>query len=233
MTTIARAPAVAQKLEGAREALKLHNNELAQTVLDAAENVPGALKRLGDLRAKISTAERDVAELEKAYALAAAIDRKSDAAGAAAMREEQFAIMKQRADVRLKAVATIMDAIKTAAAAYSTYAIATNEMVTALPTGARMPFVAIGRNGYGGSWVGDLRTLISAEAWRTVIVDEHGRGARLPFSQQPELSTDNPAAFRPGIELMTEAQETVMRDVEEQMARLNEQQMALASEEAA
>ena len=228
MTTkprVLRAPAVALKLEAARQALQLHNNDVALAALDAAENAPGAAKRLADLREKISSAERDFAELEKAYALAASLDRQSDALGAASMREEQFAIMKQRAEVRLKAVAMIMDSIATAAAAYSTYAVATNEMVTALPTGARMPFIAIGRNGYGGSWVGDLKNLISAEAWRLVIVDEHGRGARLPFSQQPEL--------RPALELMTEAQETVMRDIEEQMTRLNEQQMALASEEAA
>jgi hypothetical protein len=224
-----RAPAIALKLEAAREALKLHNNEVAQTVLDAAENVPGAAKRLSDLRGRISTAEREVGELEQAHALAMKLDRQSDAAGAAAMRGEQFAIMKQRADVRLKAVATIMEAVATAAQAYSEYAVATNEMVTALPTGTRLNFVSLGRNGYGGNWLRDLKGLIGAEAYRLTTLDARGRGARLPFAEQPEISSTDHTKLPAAIDLMTEAQESILRDVEGQMARLNAESMARAA----
>jgi hypothetical protein len=84
-----------------------------QLALEAAEGVPGASKRLGDLRTTIANAQRDVAELEKAHAVAARLDRQSDAAGAAAMRAEQFAIFKKHADARLKAMATVMDALAT------------------------------------------------------------------------------------------------------------------------
>ena len=50
--TAPRAPGIAEKLEAARAILAAHNGEVAQTVLDAAENVPGATKRLCDLRAQ-------------------------------------------------------------------------------------------------------------------------------------------------------------------------------------
>src|SRR5580698_7437993 len=91
-----RAPAIAEKLEAARAMLAVHNAEVAQTVLDAAENVPGATKRLTDLRIKISSAELAVFELEKAHDLAARIDRQSDAAAAVRMRAEQLEEFKQQ-----------------------------------------------------------------------------------------------------------------------------------------
>lgn len=223
-----RAPVVAQKLEAAREALKLHNESVAQTVLDASENSPGAQRRLTDLRAKISTAEREVFELEQAHILAKKLDRQSDAAGAAAMRAEQFAIMKERADVRLKSLATVMEVLGTASKAYHEYVVATNEMVVALPTGTRMGHVALGRNGYGGAWVGDLKGLIAAEAWRLIVVDERGRMARLPFAEAPEITTNDHTKLPPAIDVMTEAQANVLRDIEAQMARLNAEELARA-----
>jgi hypothetical protein len=43
----------------------IYNGDVAQTVLDAAENVSGAPKRLYHLPTKIAAAEREVFELEK------------------------------------------------------------------------------------------------------------------------------------------------------------------------
>lgn len=224
-----RAPAIAEKLEAARAVLASFNGEVAQAVLDAAENAPGAPKKLFDVRAKISAAEREVIELEKAYALATRLDRQADAAGAAMMRAEQFEVMKKSADVRLTALASIMEAIETAARAYSEYSLATNDMVVALPTGTRLGFVALGKNGYAGSWVGDLKQLIAAEAYRLTVIDDQGRGARLPFAEQPELTSSDHTKLPAGLDLMREATESILRDVEAQMNRLNDEQMQRAA----
>lgn len=228
-----RAPAVASKLEAAREVLRELEQDVGQFALDAAEGVPGASKRLADLRTTIAGAQRDVAELEKALTVATRIDRQGDVAAVTAMRAEQFALFKKHGEARLKAMATVMDALATAAVAYSQYAIETNAMVVALPTGTRMSFMAMGRNGYAGSWVGDCKSLITGEAFRLTIADEHGRGARLPFATQPELSTDDHRTIVPAIDIITEAQESVLRDIEGQMNRLNAERMAQAAEAAA
>jgi hypothetical protein len=224
-----RAPAVALKLETARGVLQDLNREVGQAALEAHENAPGAAKRLAGLRQQIADAEREVSELERAHTYAARADREASASGAVALRAEQFAIMKKHAEIRLKKAAILMEALATASKAFSEYAIETNAMVVALPTGTRMAFLGMGRNGYGGSWIGDLKSLIAAECFRLTVTDERGRGARLPFAQAPELTSNNPGALTPAIELMTEAQETALRDIEGQMNRLNDEQMAAAA----
>ncbi len=113
-----RSPGVAMKLEAAREVARKLEQDVGQFVLDAADGVAGAAKRLADLRTTIAAAQRDVGELEQAHFLALRLDRQANAAGAAEMRTEQFAIMKQRAEVRLKAAANIMEALATASKAY-------------------------------------------------------------------------------------------------------------------
>ncbi len=227
-----RAPVYASKLEAARDSLHALESEVGPARLAAEEGAPNAAKGLADLRSKIAAAEREVDELEKAHALAAKLDRQSDATAAAAMRAEQFAVMKQHAAARLKALETVMAALATAAKAYSEYAIETNAMVVAVPTGTHMGFVALGRNGYGRSWLGDLKALIAAEAFRLTVADEHGRGARLPFAKQPELTSDDPGAITPAIDVFTEAQEAVLRDIEAQMQRLSAEAMTAAGEAA-
>jgi hypothetical protein len=225
---IPRAPAVAMKLEAAREVARTLEQDVGQFVLDAAEGVSGAAKRLADLRTTIAAAQRDVGELEQAHALAMKLDRQAAAAVATVMRKEQFAVMKQRADVRLEALATIMEAVATAAKAYHKYVVSTNEMVVALPTGTRLSFIALGRNGYGGSWVGNLKELIAAEAWRLIVIDDKGRAARLPFATAPELSNDDHTKLPSALALMTEAHANILRDIEAQMERLNAESMAQA-----
>ncbi len=93
--------------------------------------------------------------------------------------------------------------------------------------------MAMGRNGFAGSWIGDLKALIAAEAWRLAIPDEHGRGARLPFAQAPELTNDDPGTMPPAIDMFTEAQESVLRDIEAQMQRLNAEAMTAAAADVA
>ncbi|MDB5616596.1 hypothetical protein [Tardiphaga sp.] len=227
-----RAPPIATKLEVAREVLRDLERDVGQFVLDATEGVPGAAKRLADLRTTISAAQRDVGELEQAHALAMKLDRQADAALAGAMRTEQFAIMKRHADARLKAVATIMEAIGTAAAAYGEYVRSTNDMAVALPTGTRMGFVALGRNGYGGPWAGDLKALIAAEAWRLMPTLPGGEKC-LPFAKAPDLANDDHTKLQAGLDVMIEAQTSVLRDIEIQMDRLNAESAALAKGEAA
>jgi hypothetical protein len=153
-------------------------------------------------------------------------DRKTAAAAVAKMRVEQFAVFTAKADARLASLATVFDALKTAAAAYSKYAVETNEMVVALPSGTSMGIAAVGNNGWGGSWVGDLKTLIAGEAWRVARPDEHGRGARLPFARLPEFNAGGGAnAMPPAIELMREAHDKILGEIEAQLQRLNSEQM--------
>lgn len=227
-----RAPAVREKLDCALGALAELEEQVAELALDAAERKPGAADKLAGHRSKIEAAKTAVDELRAALRLAVKLDRRSDAAAAATMRVEQFSIMKQRAEVRLKAVATIMEAVATAAKAYNEYALATNQMVVAIPTGTRLGQIHIGRNGYGGSWIGDLKDLIASEAYRVAPIDAHGRGARLPFANAPEITSTDPGKFPPAIDLMTDAQQAVLRDIEGQMQRLNAECLA-ATEEAA
>ncbi len=76
----------------------------------------------------------------------------------------------------------------------------------------------------------------SCAAWadfRLTVTNEHGRGARLPFAQQPELTSNDPGALTPAIDVVTEAQAAVLRDIEGQMERLNAEQMAAAATGAA
>jgi hypothetical protein len=227
-----RAPAIAMKLDAAREKLGRIRDDVGQTALDAAEGVEGADERLAALRANIAGAEQVVEELTKAFDLAAKYDRQAAAAGAADMRLKQFEVMQAKADLRLRAVTRLMEAIGVAAEAYGEYVAATNQMVVALPTGTRLSFISMGRNGYGGSWVGDLKGLLEAEAWR-LMPKVRGGEKRLPFAVAPELTNDDHTKLPSAIEVMTFAQESILRDVEIQMQRLNAESMAQAKGEAA
>src|ERR1035437_9403312 len=91
---VPRAPAVAAKLEAARGVLQALEGEVGQAALEAAENAPGAAKRLSELRSSIATAERDVGELSRAHETALRLDRQSVAAGAIKMRREQMVAFK-------------------------------------------------------------------------------------------------------------------------------------------
>jgi hypothetical protein len=206
-----RAPLVAERLEAARGVVA----ELEQTVGEAAlaeiENGPGAAKAMQALDAKIRAAKAEVDKLEAAHRHALKADFMSLAAGAHAMRIEQFAVMKSKADARMTAFEKLMAGLATMAAAMSEYAILTNEMVVSLPSGTALPSVGLGKNNWAGSWVGNLSTIISGEALRLGVPDENGRGARLPFARQVELTNNNPAEIEPAVDLMRQAQAAVLR----------------------
>ena len=57
--------------------------------------------------------------------------------------------------------------------------------------------------------------------------------ARLPFAMQPEMNSIDHTKLPSGIEVLTQAQETVLRDIETQMHRLNSEAMAIAEGKAA
>ncbi len=228
-----RATAVAVKLAETEALISELESGVAPLALAESEGVSGAKRDLQALEARIEAAKRESHRQRQAHRHAVELDRRAEIAAASAMRQEQFAVMKKCAAVRLKAAKTIMDVLPTLSAAYFEYVIATNEMVVALPTQTRMPRVAMGKNGYGGSWVGDLRSLLAAEAFRLTVIDDRGRGARLPFALQPELTSDDPGAITPAIDVFTEAQESVLRDIEAQMQRLNAEAMTAAAGEVA
>ena len=152
MTAISalRAPLIAAKLEEARALLAVHNGEVAQTVLDVAEDVQGAPKRLFDLRAKISTTEREASELERAYELALRIDRQAEASAATEMRREQLAEFKKQFAAREKAMAAVLKAAADMAAAYGDYSELTLNTLAAVPSGTVVPMMSIGSEGFAG-----------------------------------------------------------------------------------
>ena len=222
-----RAPLIRAKLEGADQALAALESEIGPIACDEAEGKAGAAAKMQALNNKINAAQAERHKLRSALRFAVEEDRRAVAAGAARMREEQFSLFKKHADARLASLATMFGALKTAAEAYSNYAIQTNEMVVALPTGTSMGTAAVGHNGWGGSWVGDLKKLIAGEVFRVAVPDQHGRGARLPFAQAPEFHASGGAdTIPPAIELMKQANDMILSSVEAQMERLNHEALA-------
>lgn len=216
-----RAPAVAVKLEAARVARSALDTEVAQAALDVAEGVRGADKRLADLRTKVTAADRDVAELEKAHDLALRLDLRAGIAARAKMRESQLATFTGHARARDAAVAEICDGIGKLAGAYGRYINLTARMLGALPAGARLPVMNLGPNGSSGSAFGDLKGFIAAEAFRLIDVTAPIR-AKLPFAAAPSLSlSDNPGALAPGAEVFHEATAAVINEVRQQCAALD------------
>jgi hypothetical protein len=229
-TAVPRAPAIAEKLEAARAVLAAHAGEVAQTVLDAAENVPGALKRLTDLRARISTGELAVAELEKAYDLAARIDRQSDAAAATRMRTEQLIVFKDRFAAREKAMATVLKAAAEMATAYGYYSEATLSAASVLPSGTTVPVMMIGGNGVYGAAFGPCERLILAELYRLAPDRQDGVGRFvLPFAKPPtESFRENLPAIPAGIEEFRAADAAILADITRQIEKLDELAMRSA-----
>jgi hypothetical protein len=229
-----RAPAIAAKLDAACAMLAAHNGEVAQTVLDVAEDVQGAPKRLFDLRAKISTAEREVGELEKAYELAARIDRQTDVAAATRMREEQLVEFKMQFAAREKAMAAVLKAAADMAAAYGEYSEATLRTLSALPAGTVVPPMSIGSEGFAGPAFGPCERLILAELWRLAPDREDGIGRFvLPFAKSSTVFVrENPEAIKPGIDEFAAADQAIIADIEKQIEKLDQaaMQRALAPE---
>lgn len=230
-TTAPRAPGIAEKLEAARAILAAHNGEVAQTVLDAAENVPGATKRLCDLRANISTAELAVFELEKAHELAARIDRQSDVAAATRMRGEQLVEFKKAMTAREKAMARVLELFGEAAKEYGRYSEETLRAAVAVPSGTVAPPMMIGTtDGFAGNAFGPCERLILAELYRLAPEREDGVGRFvMPFAKPPnEQTRGQPAAIKPGIDELLAADKAIIADIAQQIENLDEAAMRFA-----
>jgi hypothetical protein len=225
-----RAAGVAEKLEAARAALTAHNDEVAEVVLAAAENVPGAPKRLFDLRAKISTAEREVDELEKALALAAKIDRQAAVTAATQMRSEQLAEFKKQFATREKAMAAVLKAAAEMAAAYGEYSEATLRTLSAVPAGTVVPQMAIGSEGFAGPAFGPCERLILAEMYRLAPERADGIGRFvLPFAKPSlEFVRGKPGEIKPGIDELREADAAIVADIGRQIEKLDNHAMRAA-----
>jgi hypothetical protein len=227
---IPRAPAVAAKLEAARDVLRTLEQDVGQFVLDAAEGVTGAAKRLADLRTTIAAAQRDAGELEQALALAAKLDRQAAATAAAKMREEQLVAFKQHFTAREKAMAAVLKAAADMAAAYGEYSEATLQAVTAVPSGAVVPQMAIGPGGVYGAAFGPCERLILAELWRLAPDRKDGIGRFVvPFAKPAsEMVRDKPEAVRPGMEELRAADQAILASVVAQIEKLDAAAMRAA-----
>jgi hypothetical protein len=211
--------------------LAAHNDEVAQTRLDAADDLPGAAKRLAELRSKISMAERDVFELEKAHALAAKLDRQTAATAATQMREDQLAAFKKEMAAREKAMAAVLKACADMAAAYGEYSESTLCTLMAVPSGTHVPMMMIGAtDGFSGAAFGPCERLILAELYRLAPERQDGIGRFvLPFAKpSSEQTRGQPAAIKPGIEELLAADNAIIADIVEQIEKLNRQAMRAA-----
>jgi len=223
-----RAPAIAAKLEAAKGVLEAHHAEVAQTRLDAADDLPGAAKRLADLRARISTAERDVFELEKAHALAARIDRQTAVTAAKRMRAEQLSAFESHMQERDSAVAEMCGAVLKLQASYQRYSQATLKMLGVKPVGTALPTMGIGPDGRGGSAVGNLEKLIAVEAWRCAEADENGQRYAVPFAKPLSLTDTDQTHLPPALEMFREAQAAILSEVIGQVEKIDAGDLAKA-----
>lgn len=223
-----RAPAIRARLDAAELVLASHNHEVAQTALDVAENLAGAPKRLFDLRAKISTAEREVAELEKAHALAETIDRQSAVTAAANMRAEQLVEFKKQFAAREKAMALVLKAAADMAAAFGEYSEATLRAAVAVPTGTVAIAMSIGAEGHGGIAFGPADRLVLSELYRLAPERHDGIGRFvLPFAKPPnEMMRGLPTDIAPGLDELIAADAAIVANIEAQIKKLNDEDVA-------
>jgi hypothetical protein len=219
-----RAPAIAEKLEAARAMLAAHRGEMGQAVLDAAESVPGATKRLVDLRSHVSTASSAVAELEQALDLALRIDRQANAAAATQMRNEQFASFREALNLREAAMERVLKAGAEMATWYGQYSEATLAAASAIPSGTAIPPMSIGGEGLYGSVFGPCERLIQSELYRLAPERADGIGRFvLPFAKPPsEQLRGNHPAIPAGIDELRAADAAILADISRQIENLDE-----------
>jgi hypothetical protein len=228
-----RAPAVAVKLEAARNALQDLERDVGHAALEAAEGQPGGAKRLADLRSKISAAEREVAELTRAHELAARLDRENVAASAVSLRASQFAAFREHVAAREKHMAAALAHAGEMAKAYRQFMFESEAMVSVLPSGTALPTLAMGENGLSGNLLGSCDRLLLAEMYR-LGAEQDGDGRRaptLPFAKPQVMELrDQPDRIRPGLDVLQEAHDAMLREIEGQIARLDAKVMQAASE---
>jgi hypothetical protein len=136
---------------------------------------------------------------------------------------------------REKAMAKVLEAAATMAAAYGQYTEATLGAQIAAPIGTTIPPMSIGPNGLYGNVFGRCEILVLTELWRLAPYRADGVGRSvLPFAKPlTPLSPGNPAALPPGIDEMRAAHVAILTEIEKQIAALDQREMASASKEAA
>ncbi len=220
----ARAPQVAVKLEAARSALQSLESEVGQAALEATEDQPGSDQRLAGLRQQITDAERSVAELKRAHQLAQLLDREALALGAIAMRAEQLAAFKKHVTAREKHFAVALSHAAELAKAFRQFLFESEGMVSVLPSGTAFPALAVGELGLGGNLLGGCDKLLLAEMFRLgAVPDANGRIGILPFAK-PTIMTQRgqPDKIPPSLEVLQEAHDALIREIEAQVQRLDE-----------
>jgi hypothetical protein len=226
-----RAPAAREKLQQAEQLAASLTADVALLALGAAEGAPGAEKALAAHRTKIEAAERQVRELTAAVGLAERLDRQAAATGMAKIRADQLAEFKKQMADREKAMAKMLEAAATMAAAYGAYSEATLAAQIAAPIGTTIPQMSIGVNGLLGNAFGHCEILIRSELWRLAPYRADGVGRFvLPFARAvTPLTPGNPNALPPGIDEMRFAHVAIITDIEKQIAALDQREMAAAS----
>jgi hypothetical protein len=225
-----RAPAIAEKLEAARAMLAAHRGEMGQAVLDAAESVPGATKRLVDLRSQVSTASSAVTELEQALDLALRIDRQAAVSAATHMRSEQFGAFHDAMEQRETAMDRVLKAGAEMAAAYGEYSEATLRAASVIPSGTTVPPMAIGGDGAYGAAFGPCERLIQSELYRLAPERADGIGRFvLPFARPPsEQLRGNHPVIPAGIDELRAADAAILADISQQIENLDQAAMRFA-----
>jgi hypothetical protein len=227
----ARAPQIKGKLEAARSALADLNRGVAEAALAAAEDEPGAAERLGELRLKITDAERTAAEIERAHQLAQLLDREALARGAIAMRGEQLSAFKKHVTAREKHFAVALTHAAEMAKAFRHFLFESEGMVSVLPSGTAFPTLAVGELGLGGNLLSGCATLLLSEMFRVgASRDANGRVGILPFAK-PLLVTQrgDPGKIPPALETLQAGHDALIREIEAQVKRLDEKLMRTAS----
>ncbi|MEH2546657.1 hypothetical protein V1283_003302 [Bradyrhizobium sp. AZCC 2262] len=225
----ARAPAVSERLDCALGILAELEEQVAEFALEAAERKPGGAEKLAGHRAKIDSAKTAVDELRAAHRLAAKLDRQAVAAGAIAMRAEQMAAFKSYVSSREKAMKRSLDHAAEMARAFAEFSVLTEAMVGVLPTGTNFPTMTMGENGLSGNLLSSCEKLLLAEMYRLGEAS-NGRRAPLPFAKPQVVSLrDVPGEIPPGIEVLKVAHQAMLHDIEQQVSRLDSEQMDAAT----
>jgi hypothetical protein len=229
-----RAPAAREKLQQAEAVLAELEADVALLALEASEGKAGAEKALASQRSKIETAARSVSELTKAFALAARLDRQSDAASRAKIRESQLQAMKSYLGQRGAAMATMCAAAETMHTAYRKYLLATEKAVGVVPIGTVLPTMAFGKDGLQGIAMGDAGRLLTAEFYRLSVPDADGRRGVLPFSAPPTNAyRDLPGSIEPALDVIKAADAAIIQSIEQQLSKIEADEQATANSTAA
>jgi hypothetical protein len=195
---------------------------------------PGHSNALTILRARIAGAERDAAELDRAHAFAARAHREMTATNAIAMRATQMAAFRKHVAAREKHMAVALAHAGEIAKAFRQFQLESEAMISVLPSGTSFPTMAIGDLGLGGNLLGGCDKLLLSEMFRLgAVPDASGRVAVLSFAK-PTIVTQRgqPDRIPPGLEVLQQGHDALLREIEGQVQRLDEQLMRRASAKA-